>query len=161
MNFNLRLVVCIFFILSSISAYAQLKSYQFEEIDSLQKQNAKPVFVFVSTNWCSYCNAMKSVVFKDKKIIKLLNQNFYFIWLNAEEERTINFNQQQFYYKPTGYKTGIHQLAIELGTVNKNLAYPTICILNSKSKIIYQKQDFTNAKKLEAILIGIAAKHTN
>jgi thioredoxin-related protein len=156
-----KIFIGVLFVALNVSAYGQIKSYQFEEIDSLQKQNAKPVFVFVSTNWCNHCNAMKSVVFKDKKITKLLNQYFYFIWLNAEEDRKINFNKRHFNFKPTGVNTGIHQLAVELATINNQVVYPTFCVLNVKNEIIYQKPDFTNGKELEIILLNIIKNQIN
>lgn len=150
-----NIFICVLFISLNVSVYGQIKSYQFEDIESLQTQIEKPVFVFVYTNWCKYCATMKNTVFKDKKVTELLNQHFYFIWLNAEEDRKIKFNKNQFNFKPIGVNTGTHQLAIELATINKQVAYPTFCILNAKNEIIYQKSDFTNSKELEIILLNI------
>ena len=161
MKLKLRIILSLLFLASSCSVFAQLKSYQFEEIENLQKQDLKPVFVFTYTNWCTYCAAMKIKVFNDSKVVELLNKHFYFIWLNAEEERKINFNNQQFNFKPSGIKSGIHQLAAELATIDKELTFPSFCILNSANEIIYQKRDFTSAKELAIILSKILSVKVN
>ena len=161
MKLKLRIILSLLFLASSCSVFAQLKSYQFEEIENLQKQVVKPVFVFTYTNWCTYCAAMKIKVFNDSKVVELLNKHFYFIWLNAEEERKIIFNKQQFNYKPSGIKTGTHQLAAELATIDEELTFPSFCILNPANEIIYQKRDFTSAKELAIILSKILSVKVN
>jgi len=161
MNLKLKIILSLLFLASSFSVSAQLKSYQFEEIEGLQLQDVKPVFVFTYTKWCTYCAAMKIKVFNDSKVVELLNKHFYFIWLNAEEERKIIFNKQQFDFKPSGVKTGIHQLAAELATIDKELTFPSFCILNPANEIIYQKRDFTSAKDLVIILSKILSVKAN
>ncbi len=132
--------------------YAQLKIVQFEQIDSLQKVAKKTVVVFTYTDWCKYCQAMKSTSFKDKKIIAHLNNNFYFICFNAEENRNIYFNGKNFVYKPTGNNTGTHQLADQLAMIDKKITYPTITFLNADFEIIFQHNQYINAKKFLVIL---------
>ena len=161
MKLKLRITLSLLFLASSFSVFAQLKSYQFEEIEDIQKLDEKPVFVFTYTNWCTYCAAMKIKVFNDSKVVELLNKHFYFIWLNAEEERKINFNKQEFNFKPSGIKTGTHQLAAELATIDKELTFPSFCILNPANEIIYQKRDFTSAKELVIILSIILSVKVN
>lgn len=133
-------------------AMAQLRSYQFEELDSLQQIEKRVVVVFIHADWCRYCQAMKQTTFKNNSIINLLNKKFYFISLDAEERRSIRFNQQVFQYKPSGINTGTHELARQLGTVNNKLDYPTLCILNPDNEIMLQYPQFILAKALKTIL---------
>lgn len=134
-------------------APAQLKRYEFEQIDSLQKVEKRNVIVFIHTNWCKYCQAMKHTTFNNNSsITKTLNEKFYFISLNAEEKRNISFNNQIFKYQPTGANTGTHELAEQLGTVKHQLNYPTLCILNAANEIIFQYPQFISAKQLKTIL---------
>ena len=138
------------------SAWAQLKVYSFEQIDSLQKAAPKPVVVFIHTNWCRYCNAMKGTTLKNKQLIESINERYYFADLDAEEKRNIQFNGYQFQYKPTGNNTGIHQLAEALGTINNKLAYPSIYFLNTKHEIIYQREGYINAETFMTLLRSLA-----
>ncbi|MCV9932405.1 thioredoxin family protein [Flavobacterium sp. LS1R47] len=147
-----KLILIIFFIGINSAGFAQLRSYSFEQIDSLQQIRKRKVVVFIHTDWCKYCQAMKNSTFKNKTIIAQLNSEFYFIDLNAEEKRTIRFNNRTFNYEPTRNNSGVNELAIQLGTVNNQLTYPIICVLNLENEIILQDTNYRNAKDLELIL---------
>jgi thioredoxin-related protein len=133
-------------------ALPQLKSYTFEQIDSLQKIEKRNVVIFVHTDWCRYCLTMQNTTFKDSSIIHKLNTQFYFIDLNAEQKEDILFVGYTFKYKPTGTNTGIHELAEQLATVDSQVAYPTLCFLNSNNEIIFQYNRFINSADLSNIL---------
>lgn len=132
--------------------FAQLNMVQFEQIDSLQTIEKRNVIVFIHTDWCKYCSVMKSKTFKNKEVVHLINKQFYFIELNAEEKRKIAFNYSTFAFKPNGSNTGVHELATELGTIKNQISYPVLCILNSKNEIVFQHNNFLNAKDLLLIL---------
>jgi thioredoxin-related protein len=134
------------------SGFAQLKSYSFEQIDSLQHNQNRKIIVFIHTDWCKYCQAMKNTTFKNKEVIKTLNENFYFITLNAEEKRTITFNSRKFVFKTNGDTKGIHELAYELANVNNQTTYPTICVLNAQNEIIFQESNYLPAKDFLMVL---------
>lgn len=132
--------------------FAQLNRVQFEQIDSLQTMEKRNVIVFIHTDWCKYCTVMKSKTFKNKEVIKTLNEKFYFIDFNAEKKRKIAFNHSTFAFKPNGANSGVHELATELGTIKNQISYPVLCILNSKNEIVFQHNSFLNAKDLLLIL---------
>lgn len=134
------------------SGFAQLHSVSFEQIDSLQNNKKRKTIVFIQTDWCQFCHAMKNTTFKNKEIITQLNSNFYFINFNAEEKRTVIFNKTIFQFKPTGNNSGTHELAVALGTVNKQLNFPVLCILNSENEIIFQHSGYLKPKELKLIL---------
>ncbi|MCV9927922.1 thioredoxin family protein [Flavobacterium sp. LS1R49] len=145
-----KLILIIFFLIIS-NGFAQLHSYSFEQIDSLQQIQKRKVIVFIHTDWCKYCQAMKNSTFKNKTIITQLNAEFYFIDFNAEEKRTIRFNNQTFNYKPTGNTNGVNELAIALGTINNQITYPIVCVINPENEIIFQDTSYRNAKDFEVI----------
>ena len=134
------------------SGFAQLHSVSFEQIDSLQTIEKKNTIIFIQTDWCQFCHAMKNTTFKNEEIIKELNNDFYFINFNAEEKRTVIFNKTIFQFKPTGNNFGIHELAIALGTVNKQLNFPVLCVLNSENEIVFQHNGYLNPKEFKLIL---------
>ena len=76
--------------LFSNSSFSQINTYHFEQLDSLQKKQKRNIVVFIHTDWCKYCKAMQNTTFKNDKIIHILNSEFYFIELNAEEKRDID-----------------------------------------------------------------------
>ena len=95
---------------------------------------------------------MKKTPFKNKEVIRLLNENFYLIYLNGEEKRDITFLGKTFKYKPSGKNTGLHELANQLGSVRNMLAYPTTTILNSSFEIDAQLTGFYSSNKMKRIL---------
>lgn len=134
------------------SGFAQLKTYTFEEAEKFSKENPRPFVVFIHTSWCNYCKMMENSTFKNPEIIAILNTNFYFISLDAESKNDIRFNNHTFQFKPKGQNTGIHELATALATINSQVVYPTLTILDIDYSIKLQKQSFINAKELIAIL---------
>ncbi|TCI84952.1 thioredoxin family protein [Tenacibaculum sp. M341] len=140
------------FICVSLNLFSQqekvqvLHEYTFEELTELQKKEQRPVVVFLHTNWCKYCFAMKKNTFTNTKVIDLLNNNFYFISFNAESKKEITYNNYTFKFKPSGTNTGVHELAIAL-TSNK-LTYPSTIVLSNKNEIIFEASSFLNYSSL-------------
>ncbi len=95
---------------------------------------------------------MKTMTFKNQEITEKLNSNFYFIDFNAEEKRDITFNNQTFKYKPSGNNVGVHELALQLGTINDQIVYPVLCVLNEKDEIILQYSNYLSPKDFNLLL---------
>jgi len=143
----------------STSAFGQLKTYNIEQIDSLQQAEPRPALVFIHTDWCRYCKAMQNTSFRDSDVINELNEKFYFISFNAESKRKIRIKGAEYKFVPTGTNTGLHQLASTLGTVDGKVDFPTLTFLNEHHEIIYQHSGFLKAKQLlKTLSIIINAK---
>jgi len=152
----MKYLICILILIKPLTGFTQsLNHYTFEEIDSLQQAETRPVVIFTHTDWCKYCQNMKNTTLQNEQIIKTLNEQFYFVDLNGEEKRAITFQKRTFQYKPSGNHTGVHELAEALGTMNGTLSYPAVCILNRDHEIIFQYNAFLNAKTLQQILDAI------
>lgn len=141
---------CVF--LHGDTLFAQIRTVRFEQLDSLQKIEKRDVVVFIHTDWCKFCQTMQNTTFKNDSIISKLNNQFYFIELNAELKKELVFHGHSFKYVPTGTNTGIHELAQQLGTVENQVTYPTLCFLNSNNEIIFQYNQFLNASDFSIIL---------
>ena len=144
--------ICLILLLSPLFNLAQqtnkLAVYTFEEVEKLQQQHPKPLLVFVYTDWCQICFGMKKTTFQNEEISKLLNADFYVIFLDAETEKEIPFFGKS-YKKPS---SEIHELATILAKKNKQIVYPTTVILNKELKIELQLQGFVNSAKLKSFL---------
>lgn len=95
---------------------------------------------------------MKATTFKNQEIIEKLNSDFYFIDFNAEEKRDISFNNHVFKFQPSGNNVGVHELALQLGTINNQIAYPTLCVLNEKNEIIFQYNIYLSPNDFKILL---------
>lgn len=130
----------------------QLNTYTFEQVDSLQAVEKRPVLVFMHTRWCKYCGLLRHTTLKNSSIVELLNNKYYYIEFDAEEKRSVLFNKRQFVYRPTGLNTGLHQLATVLGDVNGMVSFPALCFLNTDYEIVFQYSQYLNSKELLSII---------
>ena len=151
-NPKLFLIFLIVGILFPLTVFSQIISQSFEQLAGLQKTQNRFLEVFIHTDWCKYCQAMKNTTFKDKEIAALLNQNFWFVDLNAEEKSDITYNGQTYKFRPTGYNTGIHELVEKFTMPNGEAAYPSICILNPDFEIIFQYNQLLSINDLRLLL---------
>ncbi|HEY4618588.1 MAG TPA: thioredoxin family protein [Flavobacterium sp.] len=148
-----KIVFTLLFLIAAIpSSFAQLRTHSFEEVERLSKENPKPIVVFIHTSWCKYCKMMENSTFKNPAVIKELNENFYFISLDAESKKEITFNNHAFRFRPTGIASGVHELATALATIGNRVVYPTLVVLDANYTILLQKPSYLNAKALLSIL---------
>lgn len=147
-----KLAILIFFLGITSSGFCQLQNRTFEEIEGLQQVQKLKIIVFIHTDWCQFCQRMQQTTFKNQEIIEKLNSDFYFIDFNAEEKRDIVFNNQTFKYQPTGNNVGVHELALQLGTMNNQIVYPVLCVLNEKNEIILQYNSYLSPSDFKLLL---------
>ena len=147
-----KIAFIFFFLFGITSGFSQLKTYSFEQAEKLSVKNPKPYFIFIKTPWCKFCKMMEKSTFKNEAVISSLNADFYFIELNAEENKDINFNGKIFKFIPNGINSGTHELASELANINGEISYPTTVILNQNFEIIGQKNGFIDSKYLLSFL---------
>jgi thioredoxin-related protein len=147
-----KLAIIIFFFGITSTGFCQLQSRSFEAMDSLQAIQKKKIIVFIHTDWCQYCQKMKATTFKNQEIIQSLNLDFYFVDFNAEEKRDVKFNNKLFKYQPSGNNVGVHELALQLGTMNNQIVYPVLCVLNDKNEIILQYNNYLSPKDFKQLL---------
>lgn len=135
--------------------FSQLNVYPFEEAEKLQQTGKKNMVIFIHTDWCNYCNAMKETTLKNKKLAELLNNDFYFFTLNAEDKNDINFNTNLYHYTPNGLQTGVHELVEKLASQSsKKLSYPSLFILSPANEILFYQDGYMNSKELSIILVN-------
>ena len=145
-------IVFFLFMVFAFCLKSQSQTVPFEKIGELQKTERRPVMALIHTDWCAYCGSMKHAMLNNNKISALLNKKFYVVLLDAEEKKAIKFAGRKFQYKPTGKNTGVHELAQQIGNINGQLSYPTICFLNDKNEIIYQHAGYLNPEALNKVL---------
>lgn len=124
----------------------------FEDLtDSLRKER-RPVLVFIHTDWCTYCKMMELRTFSDATVASKLQEKFYCVRLNAEETQSITFLQRTYKFKPTGVKTGVHELAQVLGTEKGKLSYPTTVFFDQNLQLQARMVGALEAKRLDKAL---------
>jgi hypothetical protein len=54
--------------------------------------------------------------------------------------------------QPMGNNVGVHELALQLGTINNQIVYPVLCVLNEKNEIILQYNNYLSPTDFKILL---------
>jgi len=108
-----------------------------------QKANPPPkkLFLDIYTSWCGWCKKMDATTFKDKDIVKAMNQYYYPVKLDAEMPENITYNGHEFINpnpNPAKGRRGTHQLPASL--LDYKLTYPSYVIMdeNTSRLVVYK-----------------------
>jgi|SRR5690606_19401250 thioredoxin-related protein len=69
----------------------------FEEASELAAKEPKMILVSVYTDWCGWCKKMDKETFRDDGVIDYVNETFYPVKMNAEDnKRKFQFRGREF-----------------------------------------------------------------
>lgn len=128
----MRIVFFIALLLGNFIVKAQdsITWMSFDEVQKVVKEKPKQILVKVEAPWCGYCKLMDKKVYSNKKFIREYKDKYYFIRLNGEGRKDIEFNGKVYHFTMYSVRSGVHQLAKLLAEVNGKMSYPTTVILN-------------------------------
>lgn len=86
------------------------------------------------------------------KVIKQLNEEYYFISFDGESNERISFNTHKFYPSYSAGRLSTHEIVNTLATKDGEVSYPLIVLLNSKYEIMYQNNSFMSGDDLYNLL---------
>lgn len=128
---------------------AQVQWMTVEEALEKSKTEKRKIFVDVFTDWCGWCKRMDETTFSDPAVAQYLNDNYYPVKFNAEQQDDIVFNNKTYSFRKNGAR-GYHELAAEL--LNSRLSFPTVVFMDEGLQVIQPIPGYLEALKLEAIL---------
>jgi thioredoxin-related protein len=137
-----------------------VKWYTVQDVDKLNKQAPRPIFIDTYTDWCGWCKKMDRETFTNPVISDILNSKFYAVKFNAEGKESVSFLGQTFIND--GKAGNAHQLAVAL--LNGQLSYPTVVILfpQADGRLAAQAiQGYKDPKEMEPLLSYFSDKAYN
>lgn len=137
-------------------AKESIKWYSWEEAIELNKKEQKKIFIDVYTDWCGWCKRMDNSTFKNKDVIKYMNDNFYAVKFNAEQKEEINYKGHTLKYVGKG-RRGYHELAYSL--LDGRMGYPAFVYLAEDEKRITVSPGYKDAKTIMKELVFISEDH--
>ncbi len=99
---------------------------------------------------------MEYTTLRNEKVVQLLNDKFYFIPFDGEYREEILFKDHKFAFQPNGRRSGTHELARALGTIDGEMIYPTLVILSPADEIVFQYGAYLGARQMRSILAKAA-----
>lgn len=145
----------LFLLLGPCFCLSQIKTGSFSELQTLQKEQQKPVIIHIYTDWCSICRIESFNLNKDKELVKMINKDFHFINFEAEKTKSkINFQGREFNYLPNG-SSGIHELTLALSKNKNQPVYPLWIILDKDQNLIEYHEGEFKSEKMRAKLFKI------
>lgn len=136
---------------------SQMKTGTFSEVEVLQKEDARPTVIHLYTDWCVVCKIESFRLSKDKDLVTMMNDHFYFINFEAEKTKEkIYFQDHEFNYLANG-SSGIHELALALSKNKDQPVYPLWIILDKNQKLVYYHEGQFTAEKMKQKLLEISA----
>jgi thioredoxin-related protein len=101
----------------------------FNQAHELNQKAPRKIIIDVYTGWCGWCKVMDQRTFTQPAIIDYVNEHFYAVKLDAEQDAAITVGGQTF------RKQGnTHELAINL--LQGKMSYPSTVFLDEKMAMI-------------------------
>ena len=130
-----KLVAIIIVIAFSLSCSSGKKAHSTQTINWLtvsqvqekMKTNPKKVLIDFHTEWCGWCKKMSKHTFTNPRVVNYINENFYAVKFDAESKETLNFLGKTF-----SNKKRTHDFALNQGSNNGRISFPTIVYYNEK-----------------------------
>lgn len=119
-----------FLLICALQVSAQeINWMSWEEAVAANEKEPRKIFVDVYTDWCGWCKRMDATTFKDSAVVDFMNEHFYAIKLNAEQQESIHWQGFEFKWIPGG-RNGVNELASII--LEKRMSYPSFVLLDQE-----------------------------
>ncbi len=146
---NLIIKIIILFLLLSLKSISAQQSNSMLEIESKLSLQSKYLVIELYTDWCGVCAIQDKKIQKNKELVSLLDNEFYYVRFNSESKESFVFKGHNFENKDNK----IHDF-VKAVSADSNV-FPVWIIMNPELEIIFQHYGLLAAEKLETILLEI------
>ncbi len=106
----------------------------------------KKIFVYVHTDWCTWCKRMEEETFSNNDVAEYMNDKFMPVALDAESQKQVKFNGQQMTEQDVASMFGVE-------------GFPTHIFLNSNGEPITIAPGYMPPDRFIKVLSFIAEDH--
>jgi thioredoxin-related protein len=159
----LSLALVAIFTLSSFTfpeppaAEATIEWLTWEEAMQRMESEPKKIFVDVYTDWCGWCKKMDASTFVDPEVTKVMNEHFYAVKFDAEQEEDVLHDNHTFKYRSDVGRRGLHELAYAL--LDGKMSYPSFVYLDNSFQRISISPGYKDAAMMHTELRYIGENH--
>jgi len=156
---NKNIYLHIVFIILPLFVFPEVNKSQTNKIEwftieeALKKVRKEPrkIFIDIYTDWCGYCKRMEQNTFTHPVIVQILNDKFYPVKLNAEQDEPIIFQGQKYINENPGQRRSAHNFAIAI--LQGRMSYPSIAFFDEELNLITAIPGYRPPDNLEPILM--------
>jgi len=118
-----------------------------DEVQVAMKKQPRKVYMDVYTNWCGWCKVMDRKTFSNKHVIRYMNEHFYAVKLNAEQQDSIRFLGKMYGFSP---EHRANEFAVEL--MRGQMSYPTSIFIEENFQNPQPVPGYLDVAQMEMIL---------
>jgi thioredoxin-related protein len=107
----------------------------------------KKILFSVHTSWCGWCHVMDKKTWSNPEVVRLINQHFIAVKLDAETKTPLEFLDNTFRFLPD---RKVNELAWLI--LDGKMQYPSTVFLNKNAEILSPVQGFIEADIMIQIL---------
>ncbi|MCO5724389.1 thioredoxin family protein [Robiginitalea marina] len=126
----------------------------FEALEDSLALRPKKVFIDFYASWCVYCKKMDQVVFRDPRVVALLNADYYALRMDVETRDTIAFGGREYTNPEFGKnRNPVHEIPRLLAS-REGVAFtlPAMVILDTSFRVRSRYFGYLPPKKMQEIL---------
>ncbi len=125
----------------------------FEALEDSLKRAPRKVFIDFYADWCQPCIKMQKEVFTDKKIIAVLNKEYYAVKMNVESRDTVLFGGQVFINERWGKRNPVHQIPLLMASrKSQPFSLPALVLLDAHFEATARYFQFLGVEELMPVL---------
>lgn len=147
------IAIALFMVAGTVVNAQEIKWMTFDQAIAAQKKKPKKLFVDVYTNWCGPCKMLSNNTFKNKDLVKYINDNFYAVKFNGEGNEVVNYKGQKF--ENTAYNAANANSRNATHPFTNFLqvqAYPTMMFFDENAEYIFPVSGYMSPGQLEVFL---------
>ncbi|WP_294819801.1 thioredoxin family protein [uncultured Flavobacterium sp.] len=145
----MKTIVSIIFLFLVSIGYGQSPAITFEALPQKLAARPRPILIKIHATWCAVCRIQDKKIEKDAELQKLLRDECYFLELDAEDRKTIRFNNTEYRFLGSG-TGGMHSLAAAMA--NPKDGYPTWVLLDAGYNFVGKYSGLVEAEQLKELL---------
>lgn len=149
-------IIAFFFIMTatldaSAQSEGQINWITIEEAEALNKKEPRKIFIDFYTDWCGWCKRMESTTFSHPVIADYINENYYAVKFNAEQNEPITFRGTEFVNENAGQQRSAHSFAIAV--LQGRMGYPSMAFFDENLDLITAMSGYRPPETLEPVLV--------
>ena len=152
-SIKLYAIIAFAFIYTSMNAQhtsnSGIKWMSIHDAIKANTKTKKKMLVDFYTDWCGWCKKMDASTYEDPKVAKYMNEHFYAVKFNAENETPFKFNGKEFKMQINGNR-GTHEFAID--QLEGKMGYPSTAFIQNDLSKIFVVPGYITADEFLSIL---------